>query len=298
MTLASRSSVVTDRTAWLAERRNGIGASEASAALGMSPFESPRELYLRKIGALPDKEETEAMRWGTLLEPLIAREYERVTRETIFAQQLFLRSPDTPMMATIDAMTESGHPVEFKAIGQWSARELGEDETDQLPDHWLIQAHQQMLLSGTCRCDFAVLVGGQRLRIFQVERDEELTEALIVGVRAFWGCVERREAPEGNARADKRVMHLLYPGCEGETGLGEDVAAILCAQEALRETARKCREEAEAIRVELLERMGNSAVGRLPDGRVLRRKIVNVEAGTIERKAFSYVSLRVGKGGA
>jgi predicted phage-related endonuclease len=70
---------VIDRAAWLERRRQTLGASDAAAALGLSPYCSPLQLYLRKIGSLPEQEETEAMRWGTLLEPLLAREYTRRT---------------------------------------------------------------------------------------------------------------------------------------------------------------------------------------------------------------------------
>lgn len=288
--------IVRDRCAWLAERRNGVGASEAAAALGVSPFESPRGLYLRKLGLLPEVEETEAMRWGTLLEPVIAREYERRTGNAVVAQQLFIRSPDTPMMATVDGMTAAGYPVEFKAVSAWSGRELGEEETDQLPDHWLLQAHQQMLLTSTWRADFAVLVAGQRFRVFTVQRDEFLMEALILGVRGFWRCVETREAPALDTKADAGVMRALYPGCEGEISLGEDVAAIVDEYEAHGREAREAEADRRECRTWLLEQLGNHAIGRLPDGRVISRKVIAMKPKTIEIKGFEYVRLDVRKG--
>ena len=36
---------------WLAARREGIGASEISAVLGISPWESPFSLFWRKVNA-------------------------------------------------------------------------------------------------------------------------------------------------------------------------------------------------------------------------------------------------------
>jgi putative phage-type endonuclease len=284
-------SLVIDRQAWLEERKKGIGASEAAAALGLSPFESPRELYLRKLGLLPEIEETEAMRLGTLMEPVIAEEYTRRTGNALAERQLFMTSETTPLLATLDAITADGMPVEFKSVGNWSARHLGGEGTDELPEHWLIQAHQQMFLANVGRMDFAVLVAGQRLRIFSVERDESLVGALIDNLVAFWGCVLRRDCPALDARADRRIMHVLYPDCKGEIALGEDEAELVERLEEMGEDLRWIVAGREDIQTRLLDRLGNHAAGRLPDGRTLRRSIVKLEAKVIVRKPSTYTRL-------
>lgn len=278
MSVAMTSSVVRDgdREAWLADRRKSVGASEAAAAMGLSFWESPRELYLRKRGLLPELTETEAMRWGSLLEPLIAAEYERRTGNRVVIQQVFLRSTETPMSATIDGITEAGYPVEFKTIGSFGAKGLGEEGSDQLPEHWLIQGHQQMLLHGSYRMDFAVLVGGQRLRIFEVERDEDLVEEVIKGVRGFWKCVEEQRAPE-DLRPDPRVMHLIYPGCEGEIELDSFDESDVKLWEHMKALGRDAGTRADELRGKLLERLGNHRVGILPDGRTIEKKKVVVK---------------------
>jgi len=64
--------------AWLAERKRGIGGSDAAAILGLSKFRTPLQVYLDKIGQAPPIEETAPMRWGKKLEPLILDEYEQI----------------------------------------------------------------------------------------------------------------------------------------------------------------------------------------------------------------------------
>ena len=49
------------REDWLQERRRGIGGSEAAAILGLSPWATPLDVYLDKIGEGEEVEETEAM---------------------------------------------------------------------------------------------------------------------------------------------------------------------------------------------------------------------------------------------
>ena len=56
-------SINVEREAWLAGRRNGIGASDAPAALGISPFKSRGDLWAEKTGLVepPDLSDNEAV---------------------------------------------------------------------------------------------------------------------------------------------------------------------------------------------------------------------------------------------
>jgi putative phage-type endonuclease len=288
----------TDREAWLEARRSGIGASEAGAALGFSPFCSPRELYLQKIGEAPATEENEAMRWGNLLEPVIAREYERVTGNRIAAQQVFLREEigGVPLLATLDGVVSDEHLVEIKTTSTWGGREIGEADDD-LPEHWLLQAQQQMRVAGAERVDFAILIAGQRLVVKTVERNDHIIANLIPRLGEFWGRVQRREPPPYGHVQDRRLMHLIYPGCDGEVDLGNDLAEVVDRYQRLGETERQARSDRDALKAAILDRMGNAAIGRLPDGRVVTRKITTVAEQVVARKAYTFVDMRIRKGG-
>src|SRR5215469_14323159 len=61
------------------ERRTGIGGSDAAAALGLSPWQTPYDLWEQKTGRAPPIEQTEPMLWGHLLEDIVRREYARRT---------------------------------------------------------------------------------------------------------------------------------------------------------------------------------------------------------------------------
>lgn len=63
------------REAWLAGRRQGIGASEAATCLGLNPYETPYQLWRRKKGLDAPKAETFLMRAGHYLEEAVARFY-------------------------------------------------------------------------------------------------------------------------------------------------------------------------------------------------------------------------------
>src|SRR5947209_6843419 len=72
------------RELWLAERRRGLGGSDAAPACGMSPWKTPFELYLDKTGQLPPEKMTEAMKLGVHFEAALADLYSAETGRSLF----------------------------------------------------------------------------------------------------------------------------------------------------------------------------------------------------------------------
>ena len=64
-----------------AERRKGIGASEAAAALGVCPWKSRFQLWAEKTGKAdpPDLDAVEAVEWGDILEAVICETFAKRT---------------------------------------------------------------------------------------------------------------------------------------------------------------------------------------------------------------------------
>ena len=88
------------RDEWLEYRRKGIGGSDASAVLGISPFRTARDLYFDKLNIVTadDGGNWVAMEMGNLLEDLVARIFAKKTGLRIFQRMM-------PMMFPIRAKT-------------------------------------------------------------------------------------------------------------------------------------------------------------------------------------------------
>ena len=122
------STVGLDRQAWLAIRQRGIGSSDAAAAVGLSPYKSPLTLWLEKTGRqLPeDVSGKEAVRWGTVLEPVLARVYAERTGRRVRRVNAVLQHPGHAfMLANLDreVVGEAAGPgvLEIKTAGWHSA---------------------------------------------------------------------------------------------------------------------------------------------------------------------------------
>lgn len=294
-----------DREAWLRERRSGIGASEIAAVLGVSPYQddTPLNLYLHKVGLLPPKEESEAMWWGTQMEPLIARRYAERNGIRFAAEQLFLRHPEHSwMIATLDRVTEDGRVVELKTIGSRGASLLGMEGTDEVPPNWIVQTQQQLMIAEAClsdaksdAADIAAVVGGQETRFFTVRRDDRLCRQIVARGAEFWRRVEDRDPPEAIPGRDGRLLALLYPEPEGEIEASPAMQAFVDAWHDLGAEIRERKEEHERIRDELLRMMGGAEAAILMDGRRLKRSVVELPERTITMKPTTYAQLRITK---
>ena len=61
------------REEWLKYRESGIGSSEVATIVGLNPWESPYQLWRRKLGLDPAKQENFAMKAGHYLEDAVAQ---------------------------------------------------------------------------------------------------------------------------------------------------------------------------------------------------------------------------------
>lgn len=188
--------------AWLEARKAGFGSSDAAAAVGLDPEQTPEELVAEKIGLLPPRVETPRMRLGKLVEPLIASLYEDQTGTHVRRRNLLLQHPKYPfVLASLDReRIGERRIVELKK--REGLRDYGEPGTDEVPEKVLVQVQQQLLVLNYPVADVAVWDGDSPdVAIYHIEADREFHE-LIVDVEAdLYDYVQRHELPPESERA-------------------------------------------------------------------------------------------------
>jgi len=217
------------REDWLEVRKNGIGGSDAAAAVGLSPYMSPLELWLIKTGRdanlpRPDPHDTtEPIYWGTLLEPIVAASYTKQTGNKVRRVNAVLQHPTIPfMLANVDREVVGCRDVqllECKTAGEFGARLW----RDGVPEYVQLQVQHQLAVTGKQAADVAVLLCGQRLEVHRIERDDGLIARLIELEAAFWRFVTTDSPPpaDGSDSAD-RALRCLYPGAGGTVDFTND----------------------------------------------------------------------------
>jgi putative phage-type endonuclease len=194
----------TDRQAWLADRRSGIGGSDAVAVMGVSKWRTPYEVYLAKRGEGREVDVSPAMHWGNRLEPVIREEYSNATGRVVKVPTTILRHPAHDwMIGSIDGVTEDNRLLEIKTTR--SAEGWGDEGTDDIPEAYLVQVQHYLTVTGLSIADVAVLIGGSDFRLYEVAADPELQAILTQVEQAFWTRVCRGEPPDPVSLSDARV---------------------------------------------------------------------------------------------
>jgi len=263
--------------AWLEWRRGGIGASDAAAIAGIDPYRGPISVWLDKSHRLVDfAAESEAMQWGNLLEPAIAKEFEQRTGLVVDRQGLMLEHPEHPWMrATIDAMIwESRESVftavplgvlEIKTVAGFKSR----DWDAGIPDHFQLQVQHQLAVTGHQHAWLAVLFGGQRMEIRELARDDDLIASLVELEENFWTKHVLADVPptSDGLEATTEDLRKAFAGAGGEAVVLPSTAELLIAQratakEAVKEAEKSCSEAEQA----LMAMLGEAEIG-LVDGK-------------------------------
>lgn len=292
---------------WWAARRTCIGASQAAAACGVSPYAQPLDVYLECRGEY-QREETPAMRLGKALEPVVLSEYELRTAVRLIRPVGLYRSRTCPFIgATPDALREEDlSPVDSKTSTHWRAGEFGDEGTDQIPADYVMQAQQQIYVCGAAYADVAVLIDGRTLRVYRVRRHDALIARMVRMETALWERIQKGTPPdpEWNHRGTLELLKRLHGCARGElVTLPDEAAAYWDRYTRIGEAL----ESYEAARKELYSRVlhaiGDAPGGVLPDGREIGKTIVaesvvteqdvddlRAKVGTIKRRG--YVTLR------
>ena len=276
----------TDRGEWLELRRTGIGSSDCSAVLGMGKYGSPFSVWAEKTGKSRPADETEAMMWGTLLEPVIRAELARrldvdiVECPTLrsLARPWQLYNPDGLILAQ-NAL------VEIKNASAWRARDW---EDGEVPDHAELQIQHGCAVTGADGAYVAGLIGGNRLRWEYVPRDDELIATINAAEQHLWDTyiVPDVAPPIDGSDATAEAIAARWPQRPWPAEIfAEDPFEVEAAIVAYRSAvdAEKAAKVAKATAVNQLADMlqGNDA---LLDN--TGRKLVAVKRGQFRERAF------------
>lgn len=197
-----------NRQEWLSLRK--LGSSDAAACLGLNPFRSAYRAWAEKVGVLEPVVETEIMRWGNLLEPVIAAEFSERTGFTVAKNDYLLEHKDHSFMtATVDYwIWEDGKQgiLEIKNTGFF----MSDAWDGKVPDAAHVQVAHQLAVTGLDFAYVAALVGGNKLVWHRQERDEMLIQSVIEAETIFWQRVENKTPPP-LASEDNDLMSKVFP---------------------------------------------------------------------------------------
>lgn len=283
----------TERYEWLAQRMTGIGASDSPAILGLSPFKSEFQVWAEKSGEVEpeDLSDNEPVEFGIRLERPIAEAYADRTGRSVamWPQFEIVRDPErkwfccTPDATQHDDAKGEGL-LQIKTTSAYKSAEW----SDGPPEYYLVQLQHELAVTGFDWGTLVVLIGGQRLRYFDCERNDRFIAALIPRLEKFWRMVESGQPPPiDGSLATAKILARLHPDDDGST--------VALPMECI-EWAKKLQDAKAAIKAQkeleqeaenhLIAAIGDSTYGILPDGTRWSWKSQTRKAHSVKESTF------------
>ena len=263
--------------------RGKIGGSDVSAIVGMNPYESAFGAWLKLRGEVSDEPENAAMERGRRLEPVVASMFAGMRPEFIVKHnRQGTEDPEKYVDAQYDFMV--GHPdrllysaatndllygLEIKTASVYNASNWGEEMTDQIPPHYLIQCQWYAGLSNLPEWRVAVVfcdsMGTIRnYREYNVVADEELFGTLRDAAARFWkdhvvtGTPPEKETVDATTARwiKERFPRNVAPTAEATTEEEVLMARYLRTRDAFEKAKREHEESEELLKLAIGDRDG------------------------------------------
>ena len=256
-----------NREAWLAARNEGIGAREMASVVGLNPWETPLQLWRKKLGIDQPEPENFFMKAGHYLEDAVARFYaDESGREIISSsaedfmfidkEKPYLRvSPDRTFWLSGMARNDDN-----KGILECKTTQKTIDPDD-LPKHWFCQLQMNLGVAGYQQGSLAWLCSGREFGYKDVAFAPDFYAWLVEEVERFWvDNVLGKKEPEAinvsdillkyNRHTDGKQIEVgddIFEAYKDLKDLKKEIAALDERKETLESKIKMAFADAEAI---------------------------------------------------
>ena len=246
---------------WLELRENGIGSSEIGTIAGLNPYETPYQLWRRRVGIDAPRPETFAMRMGHILEPIVGSLWQDETACEIIPEskgEWFVRRADRPYLFASPDFTFR-YPGGAGEIGILECKTTQRAvDPDDIPPAWFCQVQYQLGVAGYARGAIAWLSRGSEFGHVPIDFNPAFFEWLAALADTFYNVnIKGRVAPD---MLTGRDAALRFPG-------HEPGAASPGAPRARRSTRRSPPPRTPSSSPSLAPRPSPTTAGGSPPGR-------------------------------
>lgn len=287
------------------QRRKYIGSSDAAAVMGVDPYKSAADLWLDKTGQCDGFDGNDATDRGNWLEPALLNFAEHRLSAALRVHGAFIRDlmkvHDSQLLsANFDGIQAVGgvneEPFIVEAKSSVIDANWGEDGTDQVPDHVLIQVHHQFFVAGPeYRVAYVPVIlpafKSFDFRLFRVERNNDLAELVAQrGMEFMRKYVQPRIMPS-NYKPSLEVLKRMRREPQKVVPVNDSLVDSLIIARATRKQAEADVKQAET---ELLEAMGD-ADGASYCGGVVTYLETHRKGYTVEPTTFRSLKVKAAK---
>lgn len=243
---------------WLEQRRGALGSSDASTVTGMNKFKALYELWVEKtrpnLEPYHDERTLELFEAGHRMEPAIREWTEDRLGLTITKPERAFESVQYPFLhANVDGLTLEDTPRIFEAknTSEWNRAAWEND----IPDHAHIQVHHSGIVMGLNSAIVAGLIGGNTLKIYEVEMSENVKEVILERSQHFWEYNVLRDIPptmDESEMAYKQALLASKDKAEPREIVGTELAGLLHEYARINAELKEMEKRKNALRNQIL----------------------------------------------
>lgn len=281
-----------DPAGWLRARTFGIGGSDIATVMGENKWSSPRQIWMSKLNMFDaDKQPTqsEAARWGNLLETSVATEWGMRNNRQWIHIPVTLQSDTHPwMLANVDGFTLTDDRrvitgiLEIKTTSAYNEDVWKEGP---LPFNYMCQTNWYCGICGLKQFTIVCLVGGQHMYFYEMPTDPDLFARETREADTFWNVnVKQGIEPKANdVDVEKLAEEEHDPDLPPVVLTDEESARVVDSYCSLREKISMLEKVKKALYAQIYVYLGKGTQGIIGD------KVITVS--TSNRRAVNYEQL-------
>lgn len=256
-----------DRAEWLKCRESGIGSSEVATIVGLNPWETPYQLWRRKVGLDAPKQENFAMKAGHYLEDAVSLFWQDETGQQVIkssAGDWLIRDNERPYLQVSPDRTywlrDMPRNNDNKGILEIKTTQKSIDEDD-IPKHWFCQIQYQLGVAGYQCGSLAWLTQGRDFGYKDLSFVPDFYDWLVEEVDKFWqDNIQGKQEPTAanvqdillkyNHHADGKIIEVsdeLYQAYTDLKGLRDELSALEARKTELEDKLKLSFGDAEGI---------------------------------------------------
>ena len=175
------------REEWLKCRERGIGSSEVATIMGVNPYDTPYQLWRRKLGMDAPKQENFAMKAGHYLEDAVAQFWSDASERKVIkrsAADFIIQDNERPyLQASPDRTYWIGKSDKGILECKTTQRKVDKDD---LPMYWFCQLQYQMGIMRAEQGSLAWLISAREFDYKDFVLVPDFYAEIVEMVEKFW----------------------------------------------------------------------------------------------------------------
>lgn len=262
---------------WLLKRKEGIGGSDVSSILGISPYKSAVSVYMDKVSEEVetyslDNYSNYKMELGNKLEDFVAKEFTLKTNKKVRNVNGILKNEKYPYsIANIDKAVVGERAFLECVVTNSFAKKKYKNE---VPSHIKAQCYHYMAITGATHCYVAILVGNEDIIIHKLDRDENAIDEIMKIEKEFWETYvlgNNIPFPDGSEDYSK-VISGLYENSIDEVLVIFEKQEILNKYDEVKSKIKELDKEKKSMEQFFQSQMGNYEVAFIGDRKLTWKK--------------------------